>query len=70
MKIGLTRERYEEVDQELARIEAYLVTLAQEIRDTTAAGDRYSHTWLQADSAIAYAHSLRAALQQADAARR
>ncbi len=63
MYYKLTRERHQEVDAELARMEAYLEALAQEIRDTTPPGDRYNYLWLQADNAIAYVRSLRAALQ-------
>jgi hypothetical protein len=50
-------------------MESYLQELAQEIRDTTAPGFRYNHTWLQVDSMISYAHSLRAALQSESAGR-
>lgn len=70
MQNGLTPDRYEAIDQKLAEIEAYLVALAQEIRESTAHPDRYNHTWLQADSAVSYAHSLRAALHREDQNRR
>jgi hypothetical protein len=59
----LSRGRHQEVDAELARMQAYLQVLGQEIRDTTAPGRRYNHVWLQADNALAYMRSLRTALQ-------
>jgi hypothetical protein len=63
MQYKLTRERHQEVDTELARMQAYLEALAQEIRDKTAPGKRYNYIWSQADNTIAYVRSLRAALQ-------
>jgi hypothetical protein len=63
MRYGLTSTRYQEAEQELNRMEAYLLELAQEIHDTTAPGSRYNHTWLQVDSTLSYTRSLRAALQ-------
>jgi hypothetical protein len=70
MQNGLTPDRYAAIDRKLAEIEAYLVALAEEIRQATAPVDRHNHTWLQADSAVSYAHSLRAALHREDQNRR
>jgi hypothetical protein len=63
MQYKLTRERHQEVDSELARMQVYLEGLAQEIQETTAPGKRYSYLWSQSDNAVAYMRSLRAALQ-------
>jgi hypothetical protein len=63
MPYKLSRERHQEVDAELASMQAHLQALGQEIRDNTAPGRRYSHVWLQADNALAYVRSLRTALQ-------
>jgi hypothetical protein len=67
MSYGLTTARFQEVEQELNHMESYLMELAQEIRNTTAPGSRFNHTWLQVDSTISYTRSLRAALQRESA---
>jgi hypothetical protein len=64
MQYGLSAARYQEVEQELNRMEAYLVGLRQEVRATTTPGARYTHLWLQVDSTVAYVRSLRGALQR------
>jgi hypothetical protein len=63
MQYRFMLERQQEVDAELARMQTYLEALAQEIRDKTAPGNRYNHTWLQADNSVAYVRSLRTALR-------
>jgi hypothetical protein len=63
MQYRFTLERHQEVDTELASMQAYLEALAQEIRDKTAPGKRYNYMWSQADNSAAYVRSLRTALQ-------
>ena len=63
MKGQFTHTRYQEVDIELAHMQAYLEALAQEIRDKTVPGRRYSHLWSQADNSVGYIQSLRMALK-------
>jgi hypothetical protein len=63
MQYGFMLEQHQAIDAELARIQTYLEALAQEIRDKTAPGRRYNHTWLQVDNTVAYLRSLRTALQ-------
>lgn len=67
MSYGLTTTRFQEVDKELTDMEAYLLELTQEIHAATAPGARFSHIWLQADSALSYVRSLHAALQRENA---
>jgi hypothetical protein len=69
MSNGLSSARYQEVEEELNHMESFLVELAQELRDNTAPGSRFSHTWLQVDSTLSYTRSLRAALQGDSAGR-
>ena len=64
MIYGLTGTRHQEIEQELDRIEAFLLGLRQEIHATTAPGSRYSYLWLQVDSTVSYVCSLRAALHE------
>jgi hypothetical protein len=64
MQYGLSAARHHEVEQELNRVEAYLVELRQETHATTTPGTRYTYLWLQVDSTVAYVRSLREALQR------
>ena len=67
MIYGLTTTRFQDAEKELNHMEAYLLELTEEIHTTTAPGARFSHIWLQADSALNYVRSLRAALQRENA---
>jgi len=63
MKYGLTSTRFEEVEKDLLHMEVFMLALAQEIRETTAPGLRFSHLWSQVDNALTYTRSLRIALK-------
>ena len=64
MSYGLTATRHQEVEEELNRLEAFLLDLGNEIHAATAPGARYTHLWLQVDGSVSYIHSLRAGLHQ------